>query len=249
MVSRHLLSRADDGVAVEEGRLQELLATTDLAALIDHGVLDPLQSTEMLTEQVDAARHFGFAGLCVPSRQIPQARERLGTGTAVRLIAVVGFPTGAVPTAVKLAEARWVAEAGADEIDVVPDFTALLDGDADHVHGELAAVADVDLPFKVILESARLPEAQLQLLVDVAVDAGAQWLKTNTGYGPGATPDRVRQLATLTRGRAGITAAGGIRSLQQALLLVEAGADRLGLSRGPALIQAARDGDFNRILC
>ena len=231
------------------GRLEEQLATTDLAALIDHALLDPLQSAAMLVEQVEAALHCDFAGLCVPSRQVPLAREQLGTGTAVQLVAVVGFPSGAVPAAVKLAEARWVAEAGADQLDVVPDFVALLNGDADQVHEELAAVAELGLPVKVIVEAGRLAEAQLKLLVDVAIDAGARWLKTGSGYGPAASPQMVRQLAQLARGRAGIKAAGGIRSLQQALLLIEAGAGRLGLSRGPALLRAARNRDFTGALC
>ena len=167
--------------------------------------------------------------------------------TGPKLVAVVGFPTGAVPSAVKLAEAEAVAEAGADELDVVPDFAALADGNTEQVHGELAAIARLGLPVKVITEAARLPNPLLEQLVEAAVDAGAQWLKTGTGYGPGVTPDLVRQLVALARKRAAVKASGGIHSLQQALRLLEAGAQRLGLSRAPALLEAARRGEMGTL--
>lgn len=219
--------------------LQELLTTIDLPDLLDHACLDPLQSSSALREQLEAARFWGCGGFCIPSGLVKAVRSHLPS-TGPRLVAVVGFPTGAVPSAVKLAEAEWVAEAGADELDVVPDFAALADGNTEQVYGELAAIVQLGLPVKVITEAARLPSPLLEQLVEVAVDAGAQWLKTSTGYGPGVTPELVRQLVKLARRRAAVKASGGIRGLQQALRLLEAGAQRLGLSRAPALLEAAR---------
>ena len=219
--------------------LQQLLATTDLPALLDHACLDPLQSGSALREQLEAAKFLGCGGFCVPSGWVKRVRSHLPS-SGPKLVAVVGFPTGAVPSAVKLAEAEWVAEAGADELDVVPDFAALADGDTEQVHGELAAIAQLGLPVKAIVEAARLPDPLLETLVEVAVDAGVQWLKTGAGHGPGVTPQVVRRLVQLARKRAAVKAAGGIHDLEQALRLLEAGAQRLGLSRAPALLEAAR---------
>ena len=188
--------------------LQKLLATIHLPSVLDQACLDPLQSSGALQGQVEAARFWGCGGFCVPSGWVKRVRCHLPPG-GPRLVAVVGFPTGAVPSSVKLAEAEWVAEAGADELDVVPDFAALADGDMEQVHGDLAAIAQLGLPVKVITEAACLPTPLLEQLVEAAVDAGAQWLKTGSGYGPGVTPELVRQLVKLARKRAAVKASGG----------------------------------------
>jgi deoxyribose-phosphate aldolase len=217
----------------------------DLAPLIDHALLDPLQGTEAIHRCCDEARHYGFAGVCVASRWVAEARRRLpieaqGRGTTPRLISVVGFPFGAVPSAVKRAEAEAAAEAGADELDVVPDFGALVDGNSTAVLDELAAICELGPAVKVILEAGRLDPEPLALLVEISIDAGARFLKSGSGFGPPVTVDQVRQLQELARGRAGVKASGGIAALEQALELVEAGASRLGTSRGVALMQALR---------
>jgi deoxyribose-phosphate aldolase len=217
----------------------------DLAPLIDHALLDPHQGRDAIERCCDEARHFGFAAVCVASRWVVQARERLprpgeGRGTAPRLVSVVGFPFGAIPAPVKLAEAEAAAAAGADELDVAPDFGALADGNSDAVLNELAAICELGLPVKVILEAQRLEPARLELLVEISIDAGARFLKTGSGFGPPVTAALVEQLQRLARGRAAVKASGGIADLEQAFALVEAGASRLGTSRGVALMQALR---------
>ena len=104
----------------------------DLSPLIDHALLDPHQGSTAIRQCCEEARHFGFAGVCMASRWLPAARERLGPsgGRGPKLISVVGFPFGAVPPAIKQAEAEWAAAAGAEELDVVPDFGALADADS-----------------------------------------------------------------------------------------------------------------------
>jgi deoxyribose-phosphate aldolase len=213
----------------------------DLAPLIDHALLDPHQGVDAVRRCCEEARHFGFAGVCLASRWIAAARECLPVGGSVKLVSVVGFPFGAVPSSVKRAEAEAASEAGADELDVVPDFGALADRQGTAVLDDLAAVTDLGLPVKVILEMGRLDPAALELLVEVSVDAGARFLKTGSGFGPPVTPSQVRHLRELVRGRAAVKASGGIAALELALDLVEAGADRLGTSRGVALMQALRD--------
>ena len=215
----------------------------DLAPLIDHALLDPHHGRDAVQRCCDEARHFGFAGVCLASRWLAEARQRLPPAGPVKLIGVIGFPFGAVPAAIKRAEAEAAAAAGADELDVVPDFGALADGDSGTLLDDLAAITDLDLPVKVILEVGRLEPAALELLVEVSLDAGVRFLKTGSGFGPAVSPAQVRQLATLARGRAGIKASGGIASLEQAYGLVEAGATRLGTSRGVALIQTQRRAD------
>lgn len=192
----------------------------------------------------DEARHFGFAGVCLASRWLPAARERLGpTGSrGPKLLSVVGFPFGAIPAEIKRAEAEWAAAAGADELDVVPDFGALADGDSRAFCNDLAPIVELGLPVKVILEVGRLRPEALELAVEASIDVGATMLKTGSGFGPGATTEQVKQLRQLARGRAAVKASGGINNLEQAIALVEAGASRLGTSRGVALIQALREG-------
>ena len=215
-------------------------ALPDLAPLIDHALLDPHQGLEAVLRCCDEARHFGFAGVCLASRWLEPARERLPLGDPVRLIAVVGFPFGAVPPAIKRSEAEAAAAAGADELDVVPDFGALADGEGDTVLADLAPICELGLPVKVIVEAGRLSDEALQLLVAVAIDAGAAFLKSGSGFGPPVTIEQVARLRQLARGRAGVKAAGGIRGCEQALALVAAGAGRIGTSRGVALMQALR---------
>ena len=215
----------------------------ELAPLIDHALLDPHQGREAIVRCCDEARHFGFAGVCVASRWLELARERLplqGKGPMPQLISVVGFPFGAVPAELKRAEAEWAAGAGADELDVVPDFGALADGDSGAVLTDLAAICELGLPVKVILEAGRLSPEALELLVEISIDAGAHFLKSGSGFGPPVSPELVRRLRELARGRAAVKASGGIADLEQAFALVEAGASRLGTSRGVPLMEALR---------
>ena len=216
----------------------------DLAPLIDHALLDPHQGVEAVLRCCDEARHFGFAGVCLASRWLPAARERLGPsgGRGPKLVSVVGFPFGAIPADIKRAEAEWAAASGAEELDVVPDFGALADGDSRAFCNDLAPIVELGLPVKVILEVGRLTREALELAVEASIDVGATMLKTGSGFGPGATIEQVTQLRQLARGRAAVKASGGINNLEQAIALVEAGASRLGSSRGVVLMQALREG-------
>ncbi len=216
----------------------------DLAPLIDHALLDPHQGVDAVLRCCDEARHFGFAGVCLASRWLPAARERLGPsgGRGPKLVSVVGFPFGAIPADIKRAEAEWVAASGAEELDVVPDFGALADGDSRAFCNDLAPIVELGLPVKVILEVGRLTREALELAVEASIDVGATMLKTGCGFGPAASVEQVMQLRQLARGRAAVKASGGINNLEQAIALVEAGASRLGTSRGVALMQALREG-------
>ena len=147
---------------------------------------------------------------------------------------------GACSSELKRAEAEAAVEAGADELDLVPDFALLLDGELTALHDQIAAVVELGLPLKLILEADQLSSDQLQTLVEVALDAGVAFLKTGSGYGQPASSAMVQRLHGLAAGRAKVKASGGIRDLDHAIELVQAGAERLGTSRGVELVQAQR---------
>jgi deoxyribose-phosphate aldolase len=155
---------------------------------------------------------------------------------------VIGFPTGATTEATKLYEAQEAAERGATELDVVINLGWLKSGKTEAVHRELATICEeTGLLVKAILETAVLTPAEIALGAEICMDAGASFLKTSTGWQGGATVAVVRQLWELTQGRVGIKASGGIGTAAQAVALVQAGATRLGTSRGPDLIRQQQD--------
>lgn len=188
----------------------------------------------------DAAAR-GVRGVCVSSCYVAEARGAVA-GADLRVITVAGFPTGAVLTAAKVAEVRAAAEAGADEVDVVCAFGQVRGGALDLARADLAAVAgaarDAGVVCKVILETGWLADAQVDTVCRWAVEAGAGWVKTSTGFGPrGASVADIRIMRAAVGDAARIKAAGGIRSWDQAVALLDAGADALGCS-SPRLVLA-----------
>ena len=213
----------------------------DIPARLDQAILDPLLNREQLFELCDAGRQETVRALCTTLPQLPLLRDRLGrSDDGPRLIAVIGFPFGSIPAELKRAEAEWAASHGAQELDVVPDFQALAHADAGRFAEELAALCDLGLPVRVVLDMARLTEEQLSLAVEASIDAGASGLQTGNGFGPPCHPDQVRNLKSLCRNRCGIKAAGGIHSLDLVVELLEAGADLIGTSSAPQLVQDLR---------
>ena len=208
---------------------------------LDQAILDPLLPREQLLELCDAGRQETVRALCTTLPQLPLLRDRLGrSDEGPRLVAVIGFPFGAIPAELKRAEAEWAAEHGAQELDVVPDFQALAHHEAGRFSEELAMLCDLGLPVRVVLDMARLTEEQLSLAVEASIDAGACSLQTGNGFGPPCHPKQVQQLKALCRNRCGIKAAGGIHSLELVIELLEAGAELIGTSSAPQLVQALR---------
>ena len=213
----------------------------DLPPRLDQAVLDPLLTDSRLLELCDFGRQQGVRGICTTPLQVPILRERLGgSEDGPQLIAAIGFPFGAIPAELKLAEAEWAASHGAQELDAVPDFHALVNGDSGAFAEELAALCDLGLPLRVILDMARLSDEQLALAVEASIDAGAAGLQTGNGFGPACHPGQVKQLRDLCRNRCGIKAAGGVHNIELIVDLIEAGADLLGTSSAPQLLQSLR---------
>jgi deoxyribose-phosphate aldolase len=213
------------------------LKDLDLATYIDHTLLDPTATPEAIVALCDGADRHHFAAVCVAPSYVALAVERL-YHKRPQVCTVIGFPTGAHTAAVKLLEAQLAVEQGATELDVVINLGWLKAGKADELHREIAEiVATTGVTVKAILEMTVLTAEEKRLAAEICLDAGVAWLKTSTGWQGGATVADVELLQSITRGRIGIKASGGIRTLEQALALITAGATRLGTSRGVALIR------------
>ena len=212
-----------------------------LAARIDHTLLRPDAVEDEIRRVCDEALAHGFAAVCTNSRWTALVAERLA-GSAVATCAVAAFPLGAAPPALKAAEARAAAGLGAGEIDMVIDLSAAKAGEGARIRDEVAAVKAAIGPalLKVILETALLTEAEIDLAAAAAVEGGADFLKTSTGFGPGgATEAAVARLRRAAGDRARVKASGGIRTLEAARAMLAAGADRLGLSASVDVVNAA----------
>ena len=196
----------------------------ELPPRLDQAILDPLLTRDQLQALCDSGMQEGVRAICTTPRQLPLLRERIGTTDAgPLLVAAIGFPFGAIPAELKLAEAEWCATQGAQELDVVPDFSALANGDSGTFAEELAALCELGVPVRAVLDMARLESEQLELAVEAAIDAGAAGLQTSNGFGPACHADQILQLKQLTRKRCAIKAAGGIHSLSHAGELLLAG--------------------------
>ncbi len=215
-----------------------------LARVIDHTVLKPEASAAQLDQLCDECQEFGFVAACVQPSWVERCVRRL-SGSGVLVATVAGFPHGAALPEIKALEAARAVEQGALEVDMVIHLAALLAADAGAVASDIEAVvsatrrANPAALVKVILETALLDESQIALGCRCARDSGAAFVKTSTGFHP-AGGAQAAQVALLRRYAGGmrVKAAGGIRDLPTALAMLEAGADRLGMSASVAVVNA-----------
>jgi len=210
-----------------------------LAKTIDHTLLKANAAAEQLRELCAEARKFGFASICVnPAWAGLCARELAGSG--IMVCAVVGFPLGANATATKAAEASEAARDGADEVDMVINLGWAKSGDWRAVEEDIRAVtaAIPGTPVKVIIETCYLTNAEKAKACEAAARAGARCVQTSTGFGTGgATVEDVRLMRKAVGDKGlSVKASGGIRSYHEAILLLEAGADRIGASSGVVIV-------------
>jgi len=214
-----------------------------IASLIDHTMLRPEATRADIVKLCGEARQYGFATVCINPYWVPLASSELA-GTAVKVCTVAGFPLGATSTEAKVAEASAALRAGAREIDMVINVGALRSGDFDAVKLDIQAVArvchDANAILKVILETALLDDAQKTTACGLAQAAGADFVKTSTGFGPaGATVQDVVLMRHAVGPRMGVKAAGGIRTLDDFRAMVAAGANRVGASASVKIVEAA----------
>ena len=222
-----------------EGRGQPM-GRSEFARKIDHTLLKATATTADIDRLCDEALRFDFWSVCVAPCNVRRARERT-EGSSVKVCAVVGFPLGSDTGSIKLAEAVKAIEDGADEIDMVMNIGALKSGDDDLVFNEINSLAQFchtrSRLLKVIIECCYLTDEEKVKAARLAELAGADFVKTSTGMGTGgATVEDVRLLRKALLPRTRIKAAGGVGTLEKALSMVAAGADRIGTSSGAKII-------------
>lgn len=214
------------------------LTPAALAACIDHTLLKPDATPADIERLCAQAVRFGFKAVCVNPWHLPLAVRCL-RNSAPAAITVTGFPLGASQTLVKAREAGLAVEQGAAEVDMVLNIGALKAGEMALVRQDIFEVVQAcgPAPVKVILETCLLTDAEKELACRLAVDAGAAFVKTSTGFASGgATEADVRLLRSIVGPQIGVKASGGIRTLDDALRMLAAGADRLGASASVRMI-------------
>ena len=218
---------------------QTKIATpSELAAFIDHTILKPDARKEDARRFCQEAVTYGFRAVCVNSCFIPLVAEILQGHFPVPC-AVVGFPLGAMACDIKVAETRWVVERGAREIDMVINIGALREGASEVVRDEIAAVkrACGKALLKVIIETVLLTDKEKAEASRLSKEAGADFVKTSTGFSHrGATVHDVALIRETVGDALGVKASGGIRTFADALMMIDAGANRIGASSSIAII-------------
>jgi len=225
---------------------QEHISAQELAGRIDHTLLKAEATKEEILRLCEEARAFGFGAVCVNGRWVSVAAEALH-GSDVKVASVVSFPLGADTTKVKVTQAKEAIYAGADEIDMVADLAAIIGGQTRYLIRQFQAVLNAcrtmrpPVTLKVIIESAALTTEQKILACQAAERVGVDFIKTSTGLHPagGATIEDVR-LIRETAPRCKVKASGGIRTAEQALAMVTAGAERLGTSNELQIVNELR---------
>jgi deoxyribose-phosphate aldolase len=212
-----------------------------LALAIEHTEIHPQATDEDVLRTCREAVEHGLGAVCVASVRVETAVRAL-RGERVRIVSIAGFPLGAVDSGSKAYEAARAVALGADEIDMVASLGHVKEGRGIAVREDILRVREAcaGRPLKVIVECGLLTEAEIGLACEAALDAGAAFVKTSTGvYARGATVEDVLLLRRLVGARARVKASGGIRTTNQALALLDAGADRLGTSSGVAIVTGA----------
>jgi len=220
-----------------------VITRTKLASMIDHSVLRPDSTEEDVRKGCKLAVDLGLAAVVVNPAHVAITATNL-KGSAVKACSVISFPFGLSTTEAKVAETKNVLVEGAEEIDMVMNFSALRSGRDDYVLDEIRRITELGrtsasrIIVKVILETCYLSEPEKERACILAVKGGADFVKTSTGFGPGgATVADVRLMRQTVGSRLGVKAAGGIRTLDQALQMVEAGAIRIGTSSSLTILE------------
>jgi len=217
-----------------------------LAQMIDHTLLKPESTKLQIMQLCEEAREYGFATVCVQPTWVSLAKAALAK-TTVGITTVIGFPLGVTSTFTKVAETRDAIASGATEIDMVINISRLKSQDDVGVFQDIKAVveaANAQAAVKVIIETGYLTVEEKILACQLAKEAGADFVKTSTGFGPGAATVEDIELMRETVGPdLGVKASGGIRDTETAKQMIEAGATRIGASAGIAIVNGEQSTD------
>ena len=210
----------------------------NIAKMIDHTMLKADATTETIKRYCSEAKEYGFASVCVNTCHVPLVAEEL-KGSDVKVCCVVGFPLGAMSTSAKAFEAKTAVHEGADEVDMVINVGGMKDRNYEMVKADIKAVVDASegRTVKVIIETCLLTKDEIVKACELSVEAGAAFVKTSTGFSTGGALSSDVALMKKTVGdRAKVKASGGIRTYEQAMELINAGADRIGAGNGVILL-------------
>ncbi len=211
-----------------------------IASYIEHTNLSPTLTIKEIDRLVEEAKQFNFLGICVPPFWVKRAKREIGNAD-IKLVTVAGFPLGYNMTETKLDEIRRGIDNGADEVDVVWNLTSFKTG-IPWTKIEIAKCSklthDHHKLLKVIIETAYLTDEEITEACKLCADAGADFVKTSTGFAPsGAKPECIRLMRASVPASVGIKASGGIKTHEQIVELIEAGADRIGTSSAVKIIE------------
>lgn len=234
----------DAGAARITARSGVTAVPKDIAKFIDHTLLKPEATPTEIEKLCNEAKEYHFAAVCVNPPYVKQCAQIL-RGTDVDVAAVVGFPLGAHTTETKVFETKQAVADGAKEIDMVINIGALKAKQYDLVRNDIKAIADATHAggsiLKVIIEAALLTDDEKVRACELSKEAGADFVKTSTGFGPGgATAHDVALMARTVGSELGVKAAGGIRNYEQAQTMIQAGATRIGASAGVKIVAEAK---------
>ncbi len=218
-----------------------------LNQFIDHTLLKPTATEEDIRQLCKEAVQYDFFSVCINSSYVKLAKTEL-VGSAVKICTVVGFPLGAMSTEAKVFEAKQAIEDGADEIDMVINIGWLKSKRFDKVCQDIESVKSVmpDKTLKVILETYYLEEIEIIKASELAMQSGADFIKTSTGFGTnGATIHDVKLMKSVVGDAVNVKASGGIRDYETAKAFIDLGVQRLGVSSGIAIMQGTTSSDTN----
>lgn len=210
----------------------------ELSKYFDHTILKPSASEDEVRAVCKEALYYNFASVCVNQYRTSLVKSLL-EGTDVKVCTVVGFPLGAVCTQVKVFETLEAIKDGADEIDMAINVGALKDKNYKYVRRDIESVKSAckDVTLKVIIETCLLTEEEKKKACELSVEAGADYVKTSTGFSTGgATVDDVALMKYVVGDKAKVKASGGIRNYETAMNMITAGADRLGTSATVSIV-------------
>ncbi len=213
-------------------------AHANISNVIYQAILNPHFNKETIVQVCDASKQNGFAGLCTSLANLTIARERLGSKSTTKLISVIAFPFGFIPTSNKRKEAEYAIEKGADELDLVPNYFALKEGNIELFAEEINQISDLGIPVRVIIDANILiNSSKLSIAIDALIDAGAIGIQIGNGFGPSVSKDQTKQISKLVKNRCSIKAVGGIKTFDQAIEIIEAGSTYIGTSFGFEITQ------------
>lgn len=212
----------------------------ELSKYIDHTLLKPETTQDQIFELCNEAMEHNFMSVCISPAWVETAKEILKDND-VKVCTVIGFPSGAVTSEVKAFETMNAIQNGADEVDMVINIGALKSGNDDYVFNDIKAVCDAAgqaTLVKVIIETALLNRDELVRVCEISKKCGADFVKTSTGFnGAGAKAEDVALMRLTVGEEMGVKASGGIRSFEDAKMMIESGATRIGASSGIAIVQ------------